>query len=505
MKKQLLSLCLAVLLCVVSLSVFAETAPVTPSFENVVVDYDRVNGTVEISGKASFAINLSEPVRFMLLKPDTGVGDTNLQKLISGAETFATVGVHVDETTLSGDKSFTFASFTLPGGAVAGDYTLCLASENITYTDMIHIASVSETVSAMNQVSDSSTILSNIEKYNDVYQLAVGTDSAYDKLSAEGKTQVINGLCNKTYANATEIKNTFDALVQLSRVTAGPWGVIEDVVTNNFSILELTPYMSSFNTLNSLQKDQVYKILVGKTYQSSSVFALAFNDAITAAKNTPIYPNNNYGSSSSTGSVSSAIKIPEDAGQVESDQTPVIQNKIFSDLAQYSWAEESVLKLYQKGIINGKANNIFAPADFVTRSEAIKMIVLAFGQVESSAECNFQDVPKDSWMYPYVATALSQKIVNGYDNNMVGANDTITREDFATMILRAVQAADKTLAATEMVNNFNDSDSIAAYAQEAVQSLQRAGVINGADNNCYLPKNSTTRAEAAKIIAALLD
>ncbi|MBQ4517161.1 MAG: S-layer homology domain-containing protein [Clostridia bacterium] len=504
MKKRLLSLCLAVLLCVVSLSAFAETIPVTPSFENVVVDYDRVNGTVAISGEAPFAINLSEPVRLMLLKPDTGVGDTNLQKLISGTATFATVGVHVDETTLSGDKSFTFVSFTLPGGAVAGDYTLRLSSENITYTDMIHIASVSETVTAMNQIADGSTILSNIEKYNDVYQLSVGADSAYGQLSAEGKTQVINGLCNKTYANATEIKNTFDALVQLSRVTAGPWGVIEDVVTNYSVILELTPYMSSFNALNSLQKDQVYKTLVGKNYQSSSAFALAFNDAVTLAINTPLYPNNSYGSNSSVGSVSSAIKIPEDAGKAESNQ-PVAQNKTFSDLEQYSWAEESILKLYQKGIINGKADNIFAPADFVTRSEAIKMIVLAFGQVELSAECGFQDVPKESWMYPYIATALSQRIVNGYDDNRVGANDTITREDFATMILRAVQAADKTLAVTETVNNFNDSDSISAYAQEAVQTLQQAGVINGADNNCYLPKNSTTRAEAAKIIAALLD
>lgn len=498
MKKQLLSLCLAVLLCLTFFSTFAETEPVTPSFENVVVDYDRVNGTVDISGKVPFAVNLSEPVRLMLLKPDASAGETNLQKLISGAVTFATVGVHVDETVLSGDKSFTFTSFTLPSGLIAGDYHLRLASENIAYTDLIYVASVAETVSAMNQVSDSSTILSNIEKYNDVYQLAIETNSAYDKLTAEGKTQVITGLCNKTYANATEIKNTFDALVQLSRVTAGPWGVLEDVITNYSSILELTPYMSSYNALNSTQKDQVYKALVGKNYQSSSTFALTFNDAIITAINTPLYPNN----ISLGGGVSAAIKIPEDAVK---EENPAVQNKTFYDIDQYSWAEESILKLYQRGIINGKANNIFAPADFVTRSEAIKMIVLAFGQVESSATCSFEDVPKDSWMYPYVATALSQKIVNGYDDNMVGANDTITREDFATMILRAVQAADKTLAATETVNNFNDSDSIAAYAKEAVQNLQQAGVINGADNNCYLPKNSTTRAEAAKIIAALLD
>ena len=257
--------------------------------------------------------------------------------------------------------------------------------------------------------------------------------------------------------------------------------------------------MSAFNALNTEQKDLVYKALVGNAYQTASDFALAFNNAIAEAGNSYISSGNDFGSKRGD-KISSAINVPMN---LETEKTE--GQKTFKDLKQYAWAEESILKLYNKGIVNGKANNIFAPADFVTRSEAIKMIVLAFGEVDMSAECNFEDVPKDSWMYPYIATAMSQKIIYGYDDTFAGTNDTITREDFATMILRALKAINKTLGVTQTEKSFSDNNKISDYAKEAVHTLQQAGVINGADNNYYLPKNSTTRAEAAKIIAALLD
>lgn len=499
MKKRLLSLCVAMLMCLGSFGAFAETAPITPSFKAVEVNYNRAAGTVTISGEAPFAINMSEPVRLMVLKPDSDNESTNLEKLINGTVTFAEVGVHVDEVMLSADKSFTFAEFTLSSTLTAGDYTLRLVSENVTYADVICVASTSETVSSMNSMTDTSMVWSNIEKYNDVYQLEIDENSAYYKLSDDGKEQVLSGLCNKTYTDADAIKNDFNVLVQLARIKTGPWGVLDEIINNNYSILGLMPYMSAFNALNTEQKDLVYKALVGNAYQTASDFALAFNNAIAEAGNSYISSGNDFGSKRGD-KISSAINVPMN---LETEKTE--GQKTFKDLKQYAWAEESILKLYNKGIVNGKANNIFAPADFVTRSEAIKMIVLAFGEVDMSAECNFEDVPKDSWMYPYIATAMSQKIIYGYDDTFAGTNDTITREDFATMILRALKAINKTLGVTQTEKSFSDNNKISDYAKEAVHTLQQAGVINGADNNYYLPKNSTTRAEAAKIIAALLD
>ena len=87
MKMKLLSLCMAVLLCVFPLSAFAETEPEAPAFKDMVINYTRTDGTISISGKAPFALNMSEPVRLILLKPDSADGSTNLTKLMNGTAT----------------------------------------------------------------------------------------------------------------------------------------------------------------------------------------------------------------------------------------------------------------------------------------------------------------------------------------------------------------------------------------------------------------------------------
>ena len=47
---------------------------------------------------------------------------------------------------------------------------------------------------------------------------------------------------------------------------------------------------------------------------------------------------------------------------------------------------------------------------------------------------------------------------------------------------------------------FGDSDTIDAYAKEAVRLLKNSGILNGDENNMFNPQNNATRAEAAKII-----
>lgn len=51
---------------------------------------------------------------------------------------------------------------------------------------------------------------------------------------------------------------------------------------------------------------------------------------------------------------------------------------------------------------------------------------------------------------------------------------------------------------------FTDQKDIAAYAEEAVSKMQKAGIISGKPNNLFDPKGSATRAEASKMIAVLL-
>ncbi|MBR6728825.1 MAG: S-layer homology domain-containing protein [Clostridia bacterium] len=497
MRIKLLSICLAVLMSVCSLPVFATEGGI--SFTDVTVSYERSSGTVTVSGTAPFAENADEPVRLMVLKPET-----DLEDLMEGTVSFIEVGIHVDETALSGDKSFAFSSFVLPQTLPLGDYILRVAAENSAYTTMVPVATVEQAILAMNQVEDAELVAALIEKYNDVYQLDVLEGSDYSKLDAAGKKLVLEGMCNKTYTDAEAIKNNFDAYMQLYRVYSGPWGILEEIIEEYASILELTAYMEDFEALGS-KKDLVYKALVGKKYSDVTAFAEAFKKAVVQAENTKESSGSSPSSNRNTGKVTASLWMPTDAentGNTQSGMTP--QAKPFTDLEGFGWAEEGIIKLYNRGIINGKATGIFAPAEFVTRAEAVKMIVLALSTVDGEAVCDFSDVSADSWMYPYMATAVKLGIVFGYGDGTAGALAPVTRQDFAAMLMRALEANGKTVEAKVAGNTFNDHALIADYAIASVETLQKAGVVNGAEDNCFYPANNTKRAEAAKIIAALL-
>ena len=59
---------------------FGLSAYAAGEFSDMEIDYNRSTGVVSISGKADFSENIAEPVRLMVLKPQTDV------KLLSNAE-----------------------------------------------------------------------------------------------------------------------------------------------------------------------------------------------------------------------------------------------------------------------------------------------------------------------------------------------------------------------------------------------------------------------------------
>ena len=174
----------------------------------------------------------------------------------------------------------------------------------------------------------------------------------------------------------------------------------------------------------------------------------------------------------------------------------------FSDLAGYDWAKDAILTLAADGIINGKSQGVFAPADNVTRAEFAKIIVGAFGLTDSSATANFADTPKGHWSYSYVASAVANKIVTGVSANSFNPDGKITRQDMAAICYRALTALGIETDASGAVT-FADAANISDYAKDAVATLSSLGIINGKGNNQFAPNDFATRAEAAKVVHML--
>lgn len=172
---------------------------------------------------------------------------------------------------------------------------------------------------------------------------------------------------------------------------------------------------------------------------------------------------------------------------------------MFSDIAGH-WAQEIIENLSERNIIDGFEDGSFRPDTSVTRAQFCKMIVTALNLSNSENVTGFNDVNESDWYAQYVYAASENGIVNGSDGYFM-PNDEITRQDAAIMIFRALKSRGRNVFGSKL---FDDTDSIADYAKDAVSALAASGIINGSDGK-FNPLNTTTRAEAATMLYNLFE
>jgi len=176
---------------------------------------------------------------------------------------------------------------------------------------------------------------------------------------------------------------------------------------------------------------------------------------------------------------------------------------VYNDVKETDWYYEAVKTLTSKGIVSGDGTGYFYPTNNVTREQFVKMILEAIEVEVKAGTHSFGDVEGGAWYENYIATAVSNGIVNGVGGGNFGVGTNITRQDMAVLIER-VLAYKNIEVAKEEAEPFADEAEVADYAKEAVANMKAIGLIQGYNNN-YNPKDNLTRAEAATVIASLLE
>ena len=74
------------------------------------------------------------------------------------------------------------------------------------------------------------------------------------------------------------------------------------------------------------------------------------------------------------------------------------------------WANDDIMSLTVKGIVNGYSDGTFKPNNAVTRAEAVVMISNLFGRTDGfKTDKTFSDVPTTHWAYNYIMNAANGK------------------------------------------------------------------------------------------------
>ena len=237
----------------------------------------------------------------------------------------------------------------------------------------------------------------------------------------------------------------------------------------------------------------VNRQLIGTQYSSMQEFVDKFNTTVYKPLVTE-EPRPSGGSGGGGGTGASFEVFPQ--------LQPTASSERFSDLGGYDWAKDAIIKLADRGIINGMGDGSFNPGEIVTREQFVKMLVLAFGIDVPDEECDFSDTVSGSWYTPYISAAYKSGIVKGISDTEFGVGSSITRQDMAVMIKRACDLAGKSLTKSNDVS-FDDSHTVSDYAASAVDSLAKAGIINGVSDGIIAPLENATRAQVAVILDRL--
>ncbi len=182
------------------------------------------------------------------------------------------------------------------------------------------------------------------------------------------------------------------------------------------------------------------------------------------------------------------------------------QSITFDDIRELYWAKDAIEDLAGRGIIRGKTDKLFAPNDSITRAEFTALVVRAFG-LHDIPVGNFFDVKVNHWAYREIIIARNFGIVESDSENMFYPDKVITREEMATIAVKAAMAVNKPLPYHDIsvLDKFIDRNSVSEEALYSMASLCGEGIINGRTEYTIDPKDTSTRAEAAVVLYKVLE
>ena len=192
------------------------------------------------------------------------------------------------------------------------------------------------------------------------------------------------------------------------------------------------------------------------------------------------------------------------------------------------WAENTINRLADMGIVNGVSASEFNPNGIVTRAEYLKMM-MNLAKIETVPARNGEclEVKTDEWYADYLQSALDKALIpkemiasykvnlstdeEGTKVHYSGAFNgdlPIEREQMAVLTMHLHQYsldADNVKNMSTSAITFTDIDNISVWAQPSVRLAVAYGFIEGMDDGSFQPRETATRAQAVTLLGRIID
>ncbi|MDQ0919460.1 InlB B-repeat-containing protein [Paenibacillus sp. V4I5] len=168
----------------------------------------------------------------------------------------------------------------------------------------------------------------------------------------------------------------------------------------------------------------------------------------------------------------------------------------FSDISGH-WAGANIKQAVNGGIVTGYPEGTFKPDATVTRAEFAVMLMNTLKPQGEGAALAFTDTAAiGSWARKAVAQAKQAGIINGYEDGSFRPDAQMTRAEMAVMMANALNQSNEGSIST----GFADDQGIPEWAKNAVAAIKKLGIVEGKGTNTFDPNANTTRAETVTVL-----
>ena len=169
--------------------------------------------------------------------------------------------------------------------------------------------------------------------------------------------------------------------------------------------------------------------------------------------------------------------------------------------------KDAIEALAAREIINGMSEKEFQPDATMTRAQYATIVVKALG-LSPKANSKFKDVASNAWYAAYVGTANTYGIVNGVSDNEFNPSGTITRQEAAVMTIRAAKLCGLDTAMSnaecdDVLCDYMDYRTIASWAKESMAFCYWHEILDTSAMNAE-PTREILRGEVAEMLYRML-
>ena len=182
------------------------------------------------------------------------------------------------------------------------------------------------------------------------------------------------------------------------------------------------------------------------------------------------------------------------------DDTPVETGLPFTDVKADDWFYEAVKYAYDNKLMDGTSSTTFAPLMTTNRAMIVTILWRLEGSPVVNYAMNFSDVESGVWYTEAVRWAAAEGIVKGYSDTVFAPDDTVTREQLATILYRYAEYKEYDVTAKGDLTTFADGSTVSTWAADGMTWAVGAELITGKDGGKLDPTGTATRAEVATIL-----